>query len=208
MVKKCIALLLALPTLAFSSIKEPHPGFDLIDSKYCITYGDKQAPVQIIEYFSFSCSKCIQLFNTEFQDIKAKYIDTGKVHWTFHPDPADKLTLQAMVCCEPLSSQQKQLLLEGVFAHLKPSNFSVGFHLLQETANFFGHTFKDLDDMQYLQTTDAFESAFNFLKQQPPFKDVPTVEINGALYDTMPTKQFIESKVEELLLAAPEGATS
>ena len=39
----------------------------------------------------------------DFESLKEKYINTGKVYWIFHPDPADRLTLQAMVCLDKLT---------------------------------------------------------------------------------------------------------
>ncbi len=48
-----------------------------------MTLGDPKAPVQITEYASASCSHCAKFNNEVFPAFKAKYIDTGKVHYTF-----------------------------------------------------------------------------------------------------------------------------
>ena len=50
--------------------------FEKLHPKYCISYGDPSAEVHVTEYFSFSCLKCIDLFNQDFSEIKRKYIDT------------------------------------------------------------------------------------------------------------------------------------
>jgi Protein-disulfide isomerase len=48
-----------------------------------MTLGSAKAPVHVIEYLSVSCSHCAH-FNAEvFPALKAKYIDTGQVRWTF-----------------------------------------------------------------------------------------------------------------------------
>lgn len=48
-----------------------------------MTMGDPKAPVKIIEYASASCVHCATFNNEVFPGLKAKYIDTGKVHYTF-----------------------------------------------------------------------------------------------------------------------------
>ena len=48
-----------------------------------MTMGDPKAPVKLVEYASASCSHCATFNNEVFPSLKAKYIDTGKVHYTF-----------------------------------------------------------------------------------------------------------------------------
>ncbi len=47
-----------------------------------MTLGDPKAPVKMTEYASLSCSHCADFNNEVFPEFKAKYIDTGKVHYT------------------------------------------------------------------------------------------------------------------------------
>jgi protein-disulfide isomerase len=49
-----------------------------------MTLGKADAPVLIEEYASTTCSHCGQFHNEVFPAFKAKYIDTGKVKYTFH----------------------------------------------------------------------------------------------------------------------------
>lgn len=48
-----------------------------------MTLGDANAPVKVVEYASVTCSHCAAFNETTFPQFKAKYIDTGKVHYTF-----------------------------------------------------------------------------------------------------------------------------
>ena len=48
-----------------------------------MTMGDANAKVKIVEYASVTCSHCAAFNNDVFPAFKAKYIDTGKVHYTF-----------------------------------------------------------------------------------------------------------------------------
>ena len=47
-----------------------------------MSLGDPKAKVRVIEYASASCSHCARFNNEVFPAFKAKYIDTGRVHYT------------------------------------------------------------------------------------------------------------------------------
>ena len=48
-----------------------------------MTLGNPNAPVKMEEYASVTCSHCGRFHSEVFPAFKAKYIDTGKVHYTF-----------------------------------------------------------------------------------------------------------------------------
>jgi protein-disulfide isomerase len=48
-----------------------------------MTLGDPKAKVTVIEYASLACSHCATWNKEVFPAFKAKYIDTGKVHYVF-----------------------------------------------------------------------------------------------------------------------------
>ena len=48
-----------------------------------MSMGNPQAKVTVIEYASASCPHCAEFNNDVFPAFKAKYIDTGKVHYVF-----------------------------------------------------------------------------------------------------------------------------
>src|ERR1044072_7030898 len=49
-----------------------------------MSMGDPKAAVHMEEYASTTCSHCGRFNNDVFPAFKAKYIDTGKVHYTLH----------------------------------------------------------------------------------------------------------------------------
>ena len=49
-----------------------------------MSLGDPNAKVKVEEFASTTCSHCGQFATEVFPAFKAKYIDTGKVHYTFH----------------------------------------------------------------------------------------------------------------------------
>ena len=51
--------------------------------------GDARAPVVMVEYTDFQCPFCQQFHNTAFAQIKANYIDTGKLRFVSRDFPLD-----------------------------------------------------------------------------------------------------------------------
>jgi protein-disulfide isomerase len=48
-----------------------------------MTLGDPKAPVKVVEYASLTCPHCAEFHETVFPEFKKKYVDTGKVQYTF-----------------------------------------------------------------------------------------------------------------------------
>lgn len=69
-----VALAFAAPALA-----APAPGD--------MTIGSARAPVEVVEYLSLTCGHCAHFNEEVFPALKAKYIDTGKIRWTFRELP-------------------------------------------------------------------------------------------------------------------------
>jgi protein-disulfide isomerase len=59
--------------------------------------GDPKAPNTIIEYASMTCPHCRNWNEHVFPELKAKYIDTGKVYFIFRDFPLDPLATTAVM---------------------------------------------------------------------------------------------------------------
>jgi hypothetical protein len=173
--------------------------FEKLPSAYQISYGNPDAPVKAVEYFSFSCLKCLKQITEDFDGMKKKYIDTGKVYWTFHPDPADKLTLQALVCLRQLDDVQKRLFIEVVSRNMDGKSLGAGCQMMQAAMEYFHHPLPELDKISFLETTEEFRCAFAFLKQKDVVANVPTLEVNGKIREEFPSRKFLEKHFSHLL---------
>jgi len=60
-----------------------------------MTLGNPDAPVKVTEYASYTCSHCGAFHNEGFKELKANYIDTGKVHFTYREVYFDRAALWA-----------------------------------------------------------------------------------------------------------------
>jgi hypothetical protein len=190
------ALLVALIFSISSSCAEE---FKNIPSEYCISFGNPQAEIKVVEYFSLSCSKCIALLKRDFPHFREKYIDTEEVFWVLHPDPADILTLQLMECLEKLSEKEKRTFFEYLLETLpkRPSKKTV--LKMQQVLEEWGRPLPYLHDLSFLEKTKSFQVAFAYVKQDDAPKEIPTISINGHLKEDFPTFSFVEEEIEKAL---------
>ena len=187
-----------------------HPIFsiDKLKENYLITFGDSQARIKIIEYFSFACPHCINHFRKDFPTIKNKYLDQKEMYWIFHPVPMDLLTVQAMDCLEKLSEKEKRIFLEVILTELIIDESALSCLLMKKAMEVFGKPISQLEDKTYLSNTKAFQDAFNFLKQEEKVEALPTVEIDGKIFHReLPDAAFIDSQVNKYLIREQKNET-
>jgi len=70
--------------LALASCNKLSGGGGSAAADDAMSLGDPKAKVQMDEYASTTCSHCGRFNNDVFPAFKAKYVDTGKVHYTLH----------------------------------------------------------------------------------------------------------------------------
>ena len=79
-----------------------------------LVLGKADAPCTIVEYASMTCSHCGHFHNTVFDQIKTKYIDTGKVRFIMREFPLDTLAVAASMLTRCVGGD-KSVPLVGVF---------------------------------------------------------------------------------------------
>ena len=71
--------------------------------------GKADAPVQIVEYMSMTCPHCAHFHNTTFDEIKKKYVDTGKARFIIREFPFDPAAAAAFMLARCNASDPAQL---------------------------------------------------------------------------------------------------
>ncbi|SPJ31865.1 unnamed protein product [Candidatus Protochlamydia amoebophila UWE25] len=106
-----------------------------------------------------------------------------------------------MDCLSKLTPKQKRTLLEALFDSLQVQDGpEVALFLLQEAMKLFDQPMPNLDEQAYIVQTEAFQAAFQFLKQEDRIQAVPSVEINAELYrQEIPNQAFIEKQMQARL---------
>ncbi|MDX2103411.1 MAG: DsbA family protein [Alphaproteobacteria bacterium] len=77
--------------------------------------GNREAPVQIIEYASLTCPHCADYKANTFPEIKRNWIDTGRVRYVYRDFPLDQVALQASVIARCAPEERYFPLLEALF---------------------------------------------------------------------------------------------
>ena len=65
--------------------------------------GNKNAPVEVIEYASLTCPHCASFHNGPWPTLKKEYLDTGKIKLIYRDFPTDQLAVAASMIakCAP-----------------------------------------------------------------------------------------------------------
>ena len=82
-----------------------------------MTLGDPKAPVKMVEYASASCTHCARFNNEVFPAFKARYIDTGKVHYTLKEflTPPNELAAAGFLTARCAGKDKYFTVLDAIF---------------------------------------------------------------------------------------------
>lgn len=156
---------------------------ELMDEEFLIHYGNPQAPLKVIEYFSFACPHCPKVFQ-DFAKIKEEFIDKGLIYFTFQAVPKDLTTMRALHCLSLLNSKEKQIFLEGLFAYLSDNEDPPDriYQVMQEFLSCFNKQAVAISDLNDLKKLSLMQKSFDFVAQKDQVQALPTVEMNGFLF--------------------------
>ncbi len=79
-----------------------------------ISMGDPNAPIKMVEYASYTCPHCANFHADVFPELKANFIDTGKVYFTFRPVYFDGPGLWADMLARCTGDSEKYFGLAGI----------------------------------------------------------------------------------------------
>jgi hypothetical protein len=174
-------------------IPMPLAAFEKLPERYTISLGSSEAPHQITEYFSLSCPICVKLLKTDFKDIYSQYVAKKQLYWTFHPDPQDITTLQLMICLEKLPYSKRWSFFWEAVQAVKVNNSGRNTFLLQELSKQFGLDVPLLHEIQWIETTEAYKKAYQYIQQPDAPTEIPTIEFDSLIKDKiLPTKNSIQ----------------
>jgi protein-disulfide isomerase len=92
-----------------------------------MTMGDANAKVKMVEYASVTCSHCGKFNNEVFPAFKAKYIDTGKVHYTFKEflTPPNEVAAAGFLIARCAGDEKYFSVIDSLF-HSQQEMFTTG----------------------------------------------------------------------------------
>ncbi len=169
-----------------------------------MTLGAEDAPITIIEYASFTCPHCANFHTNVFKDLKADYIDTGKVKFIYREVYFDRFGLWAgmLARCggadkyfgfvDLLYSRQKEWLAGGA----EPATIIANMKKLGRIA---GQTDETMDAcMEDQETAQALVEEFQKNATADEINSTPTFMIDGEQFSNMAYGKFQEILDEKL----------
>jgi protein-disulfide isomerase len=149
-----------------------------------LVYGPADAKVTIIEYASTTCSHCARFHNDVWPDLKAKYVDTGKVRFIFRNFILNPLDTAASMLSYCGPAERRGAFVEFLFKQQDKWAFtSTPLDALLTMARQAGFTQESFNAC--LQRKDLYD-ALNAVKDKAAdgFKisSTPTLIINGQVH--------------------------
>lgn len=157
--------------------------------------GSVDAPVEIIEYGSFTCPHCAAFHADQYQQIKTNYIDTGKVRFIFREVYFDRFGLWASMIArcggelrffgisDLLYSTQQDWTAGGDPALIAENLRKIGLTAGLDTAMLD----TCLNDEVMAQTLVAW---YTENSTRDGVEGTPTFFVNGTKYSNMPYAEF------------------
>lgn len=148
-----------------------------------MTMGDPNAKVKMVEYASLTCSHCGAFNNEVFPEFKKKYIDTGKVHYTFKEflTPPNEVAAAGFLVARCAGKDKYFNVTDAIF-HAQQEMFTSGDMrgILLRTAQSAGMTEEQFnacitDEAALKALNERVEKAINVDK----ISSTPTFVVNG-----------------------------
>jgi protein-disulfide isomerase len=145
--------------------------------------GNPDAKASSQEYFSLTCTHCAHFARETFPQVKAKLIDTGKLHYIYRDFPLDQVALTAAMVARALPPERYEPFVAALFASQDRWAFARGVNSTEElwkTAALAGMSRASFDSA----INDADLRAFILREQEDGQKkwqidSTPTFIING-----------------------------
>ena len=94
--------------------------------------GDPKAPVQVMEFFSLTCTHCAAFARETFPQVKSELIDKGKLHYVFRDFPLDRVALLGEMVARALPPDRYEPFLLAMFRTQDRWAFAQGVNSTEE----------------------------------------------------------------------------
>ncbi|MBN9889714.1 DsbA family protein [Salipiger abyssi] len=171
-----------------------------------MTLGDPDAPVEVIEYGSFTCPHCAAFEETVFPQIKENYVDTGKVKFTFREAYFNKFDMWASLMARCGGEMKYFGIVDMIYSGQddwarKGSEAEVA-DALRKIGRLAGIENDALDAcMSDGEQLKALVTWYQANVEKDGFNSTPSFVIDGELYTNMSYSKFAEILDERVAAA-------
>jgi protein-disulfide isomerase len=148
-----------------------------------MSMGSPTAKVKMVEYASASCSHCARFNNEVFPEVKKKYIDTGKVHYTLREflTPPNQVAAASFLMARCAGKDKYFPALDAVYRNQEEMFRSGDFRgVLLRIAQSMGMTEDQFDKCVSNEAAlKALNARVEKAARDAKISATPTFEING-----------------------------
>lgn len=162
--------------------------------------GSPDAPVTMIEYFSLTCPACASFHNDVFDDLKEKYLDTGKVRFVYKEFPRDGVDLRAGMMARCADPRRYSGLIQVLFK--SQPNWTRARDPIAEIAKIGRLAGIDDATFQSCLASEALANGILAERQNASARGVrstPTFDIGGQLYAGSRSIEELSEIIDPLL---------
>ncbi len=98
--------------------------------------GSPDAKVQVVEWFSLTCTHCAGFQKETFPQVRAKLIDTGRIRYTWRDYPLDQVALTAAMVARALPAERYEPFISALLASQDRWAFARGVNSTEELAKY------------------------------------------------------------------------
>lgn len=169
--------------------------------------GNPDAPVEVVEYASYTCPHCAAFHANQYQDIKANYIDPGLIRFVYREVYFDQPGLWASMVARCGGEMRffgiSNLLYEGQQDWARAGDGAAVAEALRNVGKVAGLTDEELDAC--MSDGEAAQNLMAWYRSNADADNVqgtPTFRINGEVYSNMNYADFAAVLDEKLAEAA------
>jgi len=163
-----------------------------------MTMGEEDAPVEVIEYGSFTCPHCARFHTDVLPEIEENYIDTGEVKFTFREVYFDKYGMWASLIARCDGGTDRFFGLADMFYSTQSEWVRAGSEgaiadELRKIGRIAGLDSDKIDAC--LSDGDKLQSLLEWYQANAEAHDItatPSFVIDGEKYSNMPYDDFAE----------------
>ncbi|MCB2135745.1 MAG: DsbA family protein [Rhodobacteraceae bacterium] len=165
--------------------------------------GQAEAPIEVIEYASFTCPHCRNFHDTVFGELKANYIDTGKIRFVYREVYFDKYGLWAAMVARCGGAEKyfgiSDLIYEGQRDWLAPGEDAGIAANLRKIGLKAGLSGEAIDAcMKDNDMAKAMVGTYQANATKDEINSTPSFVINGQKYSNMSYEEFAKTLDEKL----------
>ena len=166
-----------------------------------IVQGSPSAPVTIVEYASMTCPHCAAFHESGWKDLKAKYVDTGKVKFILREFPLDPLAAGGFMLARCAGNDKRNAVIDQLFSQQNSWAFvDKPLQPLLELAKGLGFTQADFETcLQNQALYDQVNAARDQAADKFNVDATPTFFINGKKFAGELTIADFDAALEPLL---------